>query len=350
MNLKLALIENDTLYRDKFINAFFEFYPQIEIYSFSDIEKAVELLSYQVIDIAIVSEDIYNLQKNMVKALPCKAVLIALDSAGISQVDDLKATCKYQRIDHLQQAIMDLYLENSGGTIGSSGNGRTRLITFMSGAGGSGCSTSAAAYAAYLAGNKEKVLYIDFNTFGIPDLLFSDTGNYTMTNCILAVIEQKKNLAVQLKNFARQDVSGVYYYAACDNALDWLDFTSDNLETMIESLVSLGEYDYIIMDIASEWDKTTAYFADNSELFLIVTNGTTVSNKKAQRVWETADTYFRAAHKDFSKLYVLYSAFAQNAKTINDERIKEFRTLPFLSAQHGVQELVRSLSAKQYWE
>jgi cellulose biosynthesis protein BcsQ len=164
------------------------------------------------------------------------------------------------------------------------------------------------------------------------------------------VIEQKKNLAIQLKNYARHDASGVFYYAACDNALDWYDFTPENLETMVESLVGLGEYDYLIIDTAPEWNKTTAYLADRSSTVFVVSNGTTVSNKKAKRVWETADTYFRSNHKDVSKLYILYSAFAQNAKMIKDDRIREFKTLPFLTSHHGVQELVRNLSSRQYWD
>lgn len=351
MNIKIAFVEKDKLYAKKFINAFGEFYPQAQIYSFTDIDKAVSALSLMPADVALVSEDIYSDNKSKMEDIHCKAVVITVNSKEVSKIDNYTAICKYQRIDHLNQAIMNIYSEISNIVIDKSGEeGETKTALFISGAGGCGCSTAAAAYAAYLAGKKLKVLYMDINPFGMADALFCDNSNYTMTDCLTAVIEQKNNLSIQLKNFAAHDKSGVYYYSQCVNALDWFDVTPKHLQAMIKSVTDSCEYDWVIIDAMPQFNEVLAYAAEFASAFFIISDGTTAANAKAVRLWEAADVYFKSRQKDMANMYVLYSCFSSNAKKINDERMREFITLPFLSGGHSTGDIVKMLSQRQYWE
>ena len=351
MNIKIALLDNDKQYSLKFINAFGEFYPQVEIYSFSDIEKAISSMQMRPVDVVLISESVYNISKDRLKDVFCKAVIVMVGSKGISQIDDYTALCKYQRVDHLDQAIMKIYSEKSNIVISDNSNaGLTRVVTFMSGAGGNGCSTAAAAYAAYLAGKKQNVLYLDLHTFGMPELFFDDSGNYTMTDCISAVISQKSNLGTQLKSFVRHDQTGVYYYQSCVNSLDWFDASEENIQTMIKSIIDSCEYNCVVIDAKSDWDATTAFLSEQSGTLFIVSDGTTLSNRKAQRVWDTAATYYKSQHKDISKMYMLYTCFSGGSKKIKEETVRDFVTLPYSQDHHSAGELVRNLSARQYWE
>ena len=351
MNINLALIDNDKLYIKRFVSAFEEFFPQIEIYSFSDVDVAVQSLYIRPVDILLVSENVYHSAKEKIAHISCKAAVILLNTKGISRLDDFFAVCKYQRIDHLNQAIMTIYSELSNIVIDEgAGLGAVRLFTFMSGAGGSGCSTAAAAYACYLAMyKKQKVLYLDLNTFGMPDMFFSDSGNYTMTDCITAIMNQKPNLGVQLKNFARRDHSGVFYFASCVNALDWFDMDDETLLTMIKSLAATGSFDRIIIDSVPGWNRVSAYLADNSNSLYLVSEGTAASNIKTERLWETAATYYHSQKKDTSKLYVIYCCYNSASQKIRDDKIRELVSLPFISDHKGSHDLVRKLSAQSYW-
>lgn len=351
MNISLALIDNDKLYIKRFVAAFEEFFPQIEIYSFSDVEVAVQSLFIRPVDILLVSENVFHSAKDKISRISCKASIVLCNSRGISRIDNYSAICKFQRIDHLNQAIMTIYSELSNIVIDEgAGFGTVRLYTFMSGAGGSGCSTAAAAYACYLAMyKKQKVLYLDMNTFGMPEMFFGDTGNYTMTDCITAIMNQKPNLGTQLKNFARKDPCGVYYYASCVNALDWFDMDEDSLITMISSLAETGSFDSIIIDSVSGWNKVSAYLADNSNSVYLVSEGTSVSNAKTEMLWDTAATYYRSQKKDTSKLYVIYCCYSAGSHKIRKEQIRELVSLPFISDSKGTYDLVKKLSAPSYW-
>ena len=232
----------------------------------------------------------------------------------------------------------------------ASANGKTKVVAFAAGAGGSGCSIAASAYAAYLASKKNRVLYLDLHSFGMPELIFSDTGNHTMTDCITAIINQKNNLGMLLKSYVRKDQSGVYFYESCVNPMDWFDVSDDNCLTLIHGLIDSSEYDYIIIDAVVERSEVLTQLFDICANICVVSDGTTFSNKKAQRVWQSAITYYTAQHKDISKLYLVYSCFASGAKKITDDTVREKTTLPFVSGYHNAAELVKSLSARSYWE
>ncbi|MBR1382498.1 MAG: hypothetical protein IJ555_01605 [Ruminococcus sp.] len=351
MNIKIAMIENDRQYSMRFINTFGEFFPQIEIYSFSDIDLAISAMITRPVDVVLISEGIYNASKDRLKEIYCKSVIIMISTKGISQIDDHTALCKFQRIDHLNQAIMRIYSEDTNVKISDpSGGGKTRVVSFISGAGGTGCSTAAAAYAAYQAAKKQRVLYLDLHTFGVPELIFSDSGNHTMTDCITAIINQKNNLGMLLKSYVRKDQSGVYFYASCVNALDWFDVSEENIILLIQTIIDSNEYDHLVIDGISDIPGILTFLYDNSISLFVVTDGTTFSNRKAQRVWQSASTYYVSQHKDISKLYLVYSCFAANAKKITDDTYRERVTLPFSSSHHNPGELVRMLSSKSYWD
>lgn len=352
MNIKIALIDNDKNYIERFINAFGEFYPQIEIYSFSNIDKAISSLQSKPVDVVLISDGIYDMSKDRLKELSTRSVIVMVESKGISMIDDCMAVCKYQRVDHLDQVIMKIYSEQSGMIINdNSSAGVSRTVTFISGSGGNGCSTAAAAYAVYLASQKLKVLYLDLHVFGMPELLFEDDGNYTMTDCIGAVIDEKSNLSTQLKSFVRHDPSGVYFYHSCIKALDWSDATADNIQTMIKSIVESGDYNYVIIDAENDWNDTNSFLAEFSNTLFVVSDGSTFSNKKAAVVWDAVTTYLRLKHNDnVSNMYMLYTCFTENGKKIKSDAVREYVTLPYSYGHHSAGELVRNLSARQYWE
>ncbi len=351
MNISLALIDNDKLYITRLTQAFEEFFPNVHILSFSSTSAASQSLSMRPVDILLISENIYADSKDSIVKLNCKARIILVSSGGISKIDGYASICKYQRVDHLYRAIMTAYSDISNIVIDEgSTTGSTKLYTFISGAGGCGKSVTAAAYATYLARfQKQEVLYLDLSPFGSTDMFFTDTGNYTLTDCIMALINNKPNLGTQLKNFTRRDQSGVYFYASSVNALDWEDLGDDSLITMIMALGEQGGFDSIVVDAPNGWNKLHAFLAENSFAFYVISEATYVSNVKAARMWEMADTYFRRQNRQTTKMYLIYTCFTSGSQKIQQENIRELVTLPYMDGNMSQHDMVMTLSSPNYW-
>ena len=349
MVISLALIDNDKLYGKRLSVAYQEFFSQVEVRYFSNADMALENIRYSPVDVLLVCESVYHEAKDRIKNASCKVPIILANSKGIKEIDGIDAVCKFQRVDHINQSVMTILAEKGGIGWNPENDGSTRIVTFMAAAGGSGCSTAAAAYSCYLASRGSKVLYLDLNAFGMPGMFFRDDGNYTMTDCIMALINQKPNLGIQLKNFARKDSTGVYFYAAAVNSLDWFDMNDDTLLLLIDNVVKAGGYDTVVVDACSGWNKVTSYLADKSSSIYITSEGTAVSNGKTARLWETATTYYRSQQKDNAKLGVIYCCYTNKSKKIQDETIRERGTLPFVEYKNAY-ELVRKLSNGKYWD
>ncbi|MBR6338012.1 MAG: AAA family ATPase [Ruminococcus sp.] len=349
MIISLALIDNDKLYGKRLSAAYQEFFSQVEIRYFSDVDMAMENIRYNPVDVLLVSEGIYHSAKEKVKNASCKVPIILANSKGIKKIDEIDSVCKYQRVDHINQSVMTILAEKGGIGWNPDNDGSTRVVTFMTAGGGSGCSTAAAAYSCNLASKGNKVIYVDLNVFGMPSMLFRDEGNYTMTDCIVALINQKPNLGMQLKNFARKDPSGVYYYAPAQNSLDWLDMKEESILLFVDTIITSGGYDIVVVDANPGWNKVTSYLADKSSSIYMVSEGTAVSNAKTLRLWEAASTYFSTQQKDTSKLNVIYSCFTNRSQRIKDDRIRDRGTLPFIEHKNAY-ELVRALSNGKYWD
>lgn len=349
MVISLALIDNDKLYGKRISAAYQEFFSQVEVRFFSDVEMALDNIRYNPVDVLLVCESVYHEAKEKIKNASCKVPIILANSKGIKKIDGIDAVCKFQRIDHINQSVMTILAEKGGIGWSPENDGSTRVVTFMAAAGGSGCSTAAAAFSCYLAAKGTKVLYVDLNTFGMPGMFFRDEGNYTMTDCIIALLNQKPNLGIQLKNFARKDSTGVYYYAPAVNSLDWFDMNEETLLLFIDTIVKAGGYDAVVVDANSGWNKVSTYLADKSSNIYIVSEGTAVSNAKTVRLWETASTYYSSQQKDTAKLGIIYCCYTNRSKTIQDERMRARGTLPFLEHKNAY-ELVRKLSNGKYWD
>lgn len=353
MNISLALLHEDNQYRNCFLHAVSEFYPQTEVHSFTNIDIMTEALSMTPVDVLLISEDIYNTVKESLASgkIRSRAFIILTKGRGINKLGNYPAVCQYQMIDDLYQEIINIYADHTDAYLDMNAKtGRTKVFSFISGAGGCGCSSAAAAYSVYLASKGNKVIYIDMSAFGIPEELFDGDGSYTMTDCFTAVLSKRNNLNVQLETYARKDSSGVRFYSSCVNALDWEDLTLENKSEFLNSLISDSSYDYVFVDIPPEWNGTANFLFDKSDRFFIVTDGKNISNSKCKKLLDTIFTAIRSRKSDPSKMKIVYSAYSDSSVKIQDNRIDEFTVLPEITKCRNTRELLRKLSASELWE
>lgn len=353
INIKLVLLHEDTQYSSRLSRCFGEFFPQVEISAFSSIDIIIEAVSRMSADVLLVSEYFYDKQKSKLAAVKarCRVFIILTKSSGINKLGEYPAICQYRMIDNLYSEIISVYAEKTNALLNmSSDTGKTTVCTFMSGAGGCGCSTAAAAYSVYLASRGNKIIYVDMNPLGMPELMFDGDGSYTLTDCFTALLSKKNNLNVQLETYSIKDISNVHFYSSCVNSLDWSDITFENRTEFLDTLISGSNYDHVIVDLPSVWDNISAFMYKKSDNFFVVSNGRKIENARNVKLIDMIFTFIRSENADPSKLKIVYSDYSGISVKLQDNRTDEYTVLPEISKFRNARELLDILSASDIWE
>ncbi|MCR4614909.1 MAG: AAA family ATPase [Clostridiales bacterium] len=284
MKIRLLILEDDSTYLQRVVSIFNnKFGNELEIYSFTEIDAAIQCLGDKNIDVFLASSS-FNIDFTMVPKKCGFAYFV--ESTDIDRYNNQKAICKFQRAELIYKQILSLYAEQTPNIIGSAGNRNSsmKVITFSTPAGGTGTSTIAAACAVNLAGKGYRVLYLNLQKYGDADAYFSCDGQFDFSDIIYAVKSNKSNRTIKLQSTVKQDATGVSFYSSVKVALDILEFNINDYVTLLNELQALGEYDYVItdMDFPSKREDFKAF--ENCRNVVLVSDGTSTTLAKIDRM------------------------------------------------------------------
>lgn len=328
MKIRIAILEEDKNYLQRLLAAFETKYEdKIEMYSFTDEALALEAITNTKINVFLASD------KFLVntKLIPEKCGFAYLvDTPDTEAENGEKAICKFQKIDLIYKEIVSLYSENAMDKMKNYDEGSSRIISFLSASGGTGASTMAVAYAKYFAKCGKKVLYFNTEELGKSDCYFMGEGQFTIDDLIYAVKSKKANMSLKFESTAKQDISGVYFFAAGNKALDLIDLKSEEMQQLIVDLKMANIFDVII------WDTDFSFSVLRSDLMqlvsdiVVVSDGSEISNSKFMRMYESIEVLEKQRKLDISdKMWILYNKFSnKSSKGIENRDVKELGGAP----------------------
>lgn len=316
MKIKLAILEKDASYLNRFIAVFSTKYAdKMEIYSFTDKEVAIPALESNRINVFIAS-DVYEIDVNELPKRCSFAYLV--DSPDVEMVNEQRAICKFQKLDLIYKQILSVYSENAGNISDLKiGDETTKVIAFASPSGGVGCSSVAAACALYFAAQGKKTLYLNLERFGSADRFFAAEGQFDMSDVIFAVKSKKANLPLKLESCVKQDPRGVYFYSETQNAMDMLELKNDECVYLISELKISGTYEYIILDLDFMMGKDMLSLYHQTHAMVWVGDGSDISNGKIKRAYEALSMV--EANSDMpltSRMCLLYNRFSSKTSSV----------------------------------
>ena len=283
MKIKLAILESDSLYLQRVVPMFNSKYAEeLEIYSFTDVDSAMECLEDKKIDVFLTS-DSFKIDFSRVPARCGFAYLV--ESLDINMIDDRKAVCKFQKGELIYKQILSIYSEHAPNISGMpvSQNGAMKTIVFCSPCGGVGTSTAAAACAIALSNAGQRVLYLNTEIYGDADAFFACDGQFDFSDVIYAVKSNKTNRAMKLQSTVKQDQTGVYYYSSVRVPLDIMEMVSDDYVTLQNELKALGCYDYVVMDMEFPKTQSEYKFFQYCNAIVLVEDGSDISEMKTEK-------------------------------------------------------------------
>lgn len=350
MKIKLAILERDTGYLNRFVSVFSTKYAdKFEIYSFTDKTVAIPALADSKIDV-LVASDVFEIDASKLPRRCGFAYFV--DSTDIDTVNDQRTICRFQRADLIYKQILSIYSEHAGTYTGLKlHDSNCKLFAFASPSGGVGSSTLAAACAMHFAAGGRKTLYLNLEKFGSSNDFFSGEGQFDMGDLIYTLKSRKANLAMKLESCVRQDRSGVFYFAPTKLALDMMELTAEEIQRMLAEIKLTGSYEYIILDTDFSLEQSQLEVWHQINALVLVGDGSRISNTKMARACEALGVKEEAEDLPLLERTVLaYNKFSsKTGKTIENLDLKTIGGAP--RYEHAaVEQILAQLSRMTMFE
>lgn len=323
MKIKLALLECDSAYLRRIVPMFnTRFAEELEIYSFTDADAAMNCLEEKKIDVLLANSN-FKIDFNLIPKRCGFAYLV--ESLDIDSIDGRKAVCKFQKGELIYKQVLSIYSEHMPNITGisQSENGSMKTIAFCSPCGGVGTSTTAAGCAIALANAGYRVLYVNTEIYGEADNFFFCDGQFDFSEVIYAVKSNKTNRAMKLQSTVKQDATGVYYYSSVKVPLDMMEMKASDYITLRDELQKLGCYDYVVMDMDCPKKESEFKFFEHCNSVVLVTDGSETANLKLNKALRAI--HIMDGNAEFAlqpRLWLL-----RNKTTSNELVQNEIRTL-----------------------
>ncbi|MBD5528070.1 MAG: chromosome partitioning protein ParA [Lachnospiraceae bacterium] len=350
MRIRLAILEKDAVYLSRLESVFnVKYTDKLEIYSFTDKDIAVQSLRDKRIDVFLANE---TFEIGQTELPPNCGFAYLVDTADIDTIRDAVAVCKFQKAELIYRQVLGLFSEKAAVMTGvyREGDG-SKVLAFVSAAGGTGNSVAAAGCAMHFAQKGKKALYLNLEKFGSADVFFRAEGTAGLGDVIYAIKSRKGNLAMKLESAVKHDVSGVFFYSPAKLALDIAELNAEEIQQIIGALKMSGGYDYIILDLDFSMDKNMLKIFDECNTIVFVADGSPVSNVKLERGVASLNVLEQQTdRKILMRCGILYNRFSSH--TSQKARIGELREFGGISRFEGfdIPRLLQQIKAQPVFD
>lgn len=291
MKIKVAVLDKDTAYLNRFVGYFQEKYvDKVEVYAFTDDDSFLEFNEENVVNIILCDS---KFETKYEPGSSRSAFIYFVDSDSMDSFNEQKAISKYQRMGLIYSELLGVASENVSNLVFRKSNTNVKAIAFTSPQGGGGASTVAAAFAMQKARMGFKVFYLSLEKLGNPEIFFDPENNATFSDVLFNIKSKKNNLIMKMESCIQHDASGVEFFRTCKNPFDMLEMSASEQEVLIKNIVNIKDYDYLVLDVDFSLDDGfKQIIMDFAELFVLVGDGSAVSNDKLVksievfRIWE----------------------------------------------------------------
>ena len=345
MKIKLAILDHDANYLSRIASVFTtRFSDKLEIYSFTDAQVALANLKTSKIN-AFIASEAFEIDT---ASLPMHCgFAYFMESAGIETFKDKPAICKYQKVEMIYKTILEIFSNHVSDAVGIKlhSDRAVKTVTFVSAAGGTGSSSAAAACAKSFAANGQNTLYLNLEQFGSTAPFFTGPGQTDLGDVISALKSKKSNLSLKLASNARQDASGVYFYATPQYALHMAELKTEEIQNLITDLKLAASYENIIFDIDFSLNASAIEIFRQSSAIVFVLDGSEISNVKFIRAYNALEILDENSEVPLSsRLAILYNKFSSKTGKAIDNGVRTIGGAPryeHASTKQVVNELLK---------
>lgn len=329
MKIKLALLDKDNNYLNRIVTMCnVRYADKLEIYSFTDQEAALQMISNKSVDL-LVASDQFEIDD---KAIPASCgFAYFVESNSIETLRNRPAICKFQKIDLIFKQILSIYSEiASRSTKFRFDESASRTVLFASASGGVGSSTIAAAFSVAIAKQGKRVLFLDLEDYGDAESFFSGEGQFTIGDLIYAIKGHKSNLSLKMESAVKQDPSGVFYFSAPEVALDIIHLSVEDIQRLLNEIRLSGMYDFIVLTAEFDLHEKGMLLWKEASRIVMISDGSDVANLKFDRMYKSLQILEQQDESiRMDKMSLLYNKFSnKTGKTMTGLQVRTLGGLP----------------------
>lgn len=283
MKLQLLVVINDKEYGSRLSSILIKKFPEkIQADVCSDIQAWQSFVQNSNYDCILMDKEIIeqlNLEMGQEMAIGSGELLLISCSplqfqkkSSQELLQIAKNIKKYQRVSFLVQEFLSVTNVNLEKT------SNTKLTLVWSPAGGTGKTTIALAYSAFIA-ERSKVVYLDLGYFSSIPAYFSSSNKGI--SWVFQQLEDTKG-GIHLDGIVEMDTStGIMFFGAPENYDDMNVLSEEHIGALLESLFAISSD--VVIDLPSVCNERTQYLFEKADKILLVSDGTSSSeNKLAQ--------------------------------------------------------------------
>jgi cellulose biosynthesis protein BcsQ len=249
--IQLLLLDEDHLYAERlaaFINSS-EYADRMQPKLFTKTEYVDKLLEANSDSCILLASESFLPECVKYKELLC---MLSISNVGLTDDfsdPDLPSLYRFQPLQQLLSRILDFYQGKH--TIHSTLSKKTtQVVSFYSAIGNCGKTLSAVHLARELAFRGKKVLYLNLEAPSFAFHLLQGADPQHFSQILYFVKSMPEQLKSKLGLFIKQDFRlGIDYLSPCHHLREAQEMSADETRLLIESLVEMNSYDFIILDL-----------------------------------------------------------------------------------------------------
>lgn len=329
MKIKLAVLDKEQSYLERISTSLGHKYnDKLEIYCFTDMQKAVENVIKNNIDVFFASFS-YEIDTSVLPERCGFAYLV--DTKDVDLYNGERAVCKFQKLENIHNYIIDIYTDKNDIKLSTPiMSSDMPVYVFTSAVGGCGTSVAASAFSISLAKEGKKVIYLNLEKFGNTSFYFDGEGQYDLRDILIAIKSGKSNISMKLESMVKKDKTNVSFISSPQKSLDIATLTAADIKSLIELFKTSGAFDCVVIDIDFEVsDKITSLF-NLSHAVILVSDASEKATYKIQRAYEAVSMSVNPQNAAFLDRIVIFYNRVKNSlqSSINIPNVRTIGASP----------------------
>jgi len=252
--INIVIADSDELYLNHLTNYLIEHMNTFEVCSFTSKDSLIKYVGDKSnkIDIIAFTEDLMD-GTISVANVPAKILL----SDGSFTELEFESVNKFQKAEKFINDILMIYAEKTGRVEAvSTGDKDTKIVGFFSPVGGAGKTTLAVATAYALASQGKRVFYLNAEKINSTYNVLNEGNSGSLSDLYLTVKTKGANIGLRIIANKFTDVNtNISYINPSESSLEINELTLEEFEKLIKEFEQLREFDVVIVDFDSEFNK-----------------------------------------------------------------------------------------------
>jgi cellulose biosynthesis protein BcsQ len=256
---------------------------------------------------------------------------------------------KYQPLNLLLDRMLSIYSDHYTKALHVSN--MTQIISVYSAVGGTGKTTVAANLAKLLAFLDHKVFYLNLEMLPSVSMFPAREDCQHFAQFLYFIQVHAEQLPAKLEGLKNYDpITKVHYFDPFTNLLDMEEMSGSSVETLIQTIASQGDYEYIILDLDHTLhERITSALSLSHQIIWLVLDDLNNIHKSAALLKELKQKFHGASPQWVDKVNFVLNKFT--GKMSNDLALNSFQLsgyLPYVPQWKSVNSIEQLMSENAF--